>query len=482
MKVIDSLGVMLAAIVLAGSPALAQNEGTLRPVDIAPSAVVLGASPAAPDASVPQDAKVAEEYYRQGLDAIAAKNSEKARQAFIASCAAGGGAACYHIASILDEQETKAAATATPAPALAAATAAVEGDEAVAPEPKAADYYQRACNLNFQHACTVYAGLLQTGEKGVLQDKTKALALFRNACDRNDAGACQSLADATYQGDGVPKDLTSAAELYRKACEFSGAGKTCFNYGLMRERGIGVDADAAEALTYYRRACQRKAEEGCTNLAIRYAEGDGVPQDAELAAGFFSEGCKNGDFNACNNLAYVTRTGKGVAQNSEGAADLYRANCDKGDGAACYGLGQMAMEREPGAGGKAKAYPLFVKACNVNYARGCYNAGLTRWIGWGTGKNLEEGYRWFTKGCGLNDASSCGGAAILTVGRANGEGDEVKGLSPETKAEAMKWLAAGKRIDADNILIKSAEEWLAKAESGEGAEDPAKAIAEETAG
>ena len=189
MKVIDSLGVMLAAIVLAGSPALAQNEGTLRPVDIAPSAVVLGASPAAPDASVPQDAKVAEEYYRQGLDAIAAKNSEKARQAFIASCAAGGGAACYHIASILDEQETKAAATATPAPALAAATAAVEGDEAVAPEPKAADYYQRACNLNFQHACTVYAGLLQTGEKGVLQDKTKALALFRNACDRNDAGA-----------------------------------------------------------------------------------------------------------------------------------------------------------------------------------------------------------------------------------------------------------------------------------------------------
>lgn len=431
-----TLAVGLQAVGLQGQ-ALAQTESEIRSVDIAPSQAVLGPSAITPTSPDTQNPALAEELYKQGHDALAAKDNEKAMTAFVASCTAGSGKSCFNVGLFLDEKP----------------------DEALG---KAADYYQRACNLDFQRACSVYGRFMSTGTADVSQDQVKAAALFRGACDANDAGGCHGLADATYKGEGVTKNLSDAAALYKRACELGAVGDSCFNYGLMREKGMGVDADTTEAIDYYRKACQRKSASGCTNLAIGYAQGDGLPQDKELATSFFSEGCKSGDVIACNNLAYVTRTGEGVPKDSKKAAALYRASCDKGDGAGCLGLGQMAMDSEPGAGGKAKAYPLFVKGCELNNARSCYNAGFTRWIGWGTGDNLEEGFRWFTRGCELNDASSCGGAAMLVTSSARGEDATPRPLSAEELAEAHKWLDKGKRINPDDELVKAVEAWLVR--------------------
>ena len=436
MKLIQSLGALAMAMCLHGA-AFAQTESELRPVDIAPSQAVLGPSAVAPASPDAQNPVLAEELYKQGHDALAAKDNGKAMTAFVASCSAGSGKSCFNVALFLEE----------------------DPDEKIG---KATDYYQRSCNLDFQRACSVYGRFLSTGTAGVSQDPMTAVALFREACDQNDPGGCQYLAEAIYKGEGVTKDFGEAAALFKKACELGAVGENCFNYGLMREKGIGVDADIAEAVEYYRKACARKSESGCTNLAARYAQGDGVPQDRELAVSFFSEGCKRGHVVSCNNLAYVTRTGEGVQQDPKKAAELYRANCDKGDGAGCFGLGQMAMDSEPGAGGKAKSYPLFAKGCELGHAKSCYSAGFTRWIGWGTGENLEEGFRWFAKGCELKDASSCGGAAMLITSRTRGEDKAPRARSAEELAEAHKWLDAGKRIEPDNLLIQSVEDWLAK--------------------
>lgn len=436
MKRVQHICALMLAFCLQGQ-ALAQSEGAIRSVDIAPSQAILGPSavtPTSPDAHNPERA---EELYKQGHDALAAKDDEKAMAAFLGSCTAGSGASCFNVAIFLEEKPN-------------------------ADIGKATDYYQRACNLDFQRACSVYGRFLSTGTPDISQDQVKAAALFRTACEQNDPGGCQNLAEASYRGEGIAKNESEAAALFKKACELGALAENCFNYGLMREKGIGVDADAAEAIEYYRKACTRKSESGCTNLAIRYAQGDGLPQDQALATNFFAEGCKRGHAMSCNNLAYVTRTGEGTPKHPEKAAEIYRASCDKGDGAGCFGLGQMAMESEPGAGGKAKAYPLFVKGCELNDAKSCYNAGLTRWIGWGTDENLEEGFRWFTKGCSLKDAASCGGAAILVTSRARGKDKAPRPMSAEELAEAHKWLDAGKRIDPNNVLVKAVEDWLAK--------------------
>lgn len=436
MKLIQSLCALVMATCLHGA-ALAQSDSAIRSVDIAPSQAVLGPSAIAPTSPDAHNPALAEELYKQGHDALTAKDNGKAMTAFVASCTAGSGKSCFNVALFLEEKP----------------------DEKVG---KAADYYQRSCNLDFQRACSVYGRFLSTGTADVSQDHTKAAALFREACDQNDPGGCQYLAEATYKGEGITRNMGDAAALFKKACELGAVGDNCFNYGLMREKGIGVDADAAEAIDYYRKACTRKSESGCTNLAIRYAQGAGLPQDMELATGFFSEGCKRGHAVSCNNLAYVTRTGDGAPKNSKKAAAIYRESCDKGDGAGCLGLGQMAMDSDPGAGGKAKSYPLFVKGCELGNARSCYNAGFTRWIGWGTGENLEEGFRWFAKGCELKDASSCGGAAMLVTSRSRGKDDEPRPMSAAELVEANKWLDAGKRINPDDLLVKSVEEWLAK--------------------
>jgi hypothetical protein len=58
---------------------------------------------------------------------------------------------------------------------------------------------------------------------------------MENACARGAMGACHALADALYEGNGVPRDKTRAVRLYRQACA-AGLKASCENLPEARAR------------------------------------------------------------------------------------------------------------------------------------------------------------------------------------------------------------------------------------------------------
>jgi TPR repeat protein len=73
---------------------------------------------------------------------------------------------------------------------------------------------------------------------------------------------CVDLGVYYAQGIGVAQDMTKAIELWRRACNGGIAGG-CMNLGMAYDQGFGVTRDAAQAAALYRKACQSGEPRGC---------------------------------------------------------------------------------------------------------------------------------------------------------------------------------------------------------------------------
>ena len=82
-------------------------------------------------------------------------------------------------------------------------------------------------------AVGLYAGLVDDGFKAYEQGNyTKAVKLFRKACDSGVALGCYTLGLMYDAGQGVKQNYSTAAKFFRKACE-SGIAEACNNLGEM---------------------------------------------------------------------------------------------------------------------------------------------------------------------------------------------------------------------------------------------------------
>ena len=59
------------------------------------------------------------------------------------------------------------------------------------------------------------------GNNGITQDLEKAAEMFRKACDGDLESECYSLGVAYAQGKGVPQNNSEALKLYKKSCELT---------------------------------------------------------------------------------------------------------------------------------------------------------------------------------------------------------------------------------------------------------------------
>ena len=70
------------------------------------------------------------------------------------------------------------------------------------------------------------------------------------------------------RGKGTIKDEAKAAELYRKLADNGkGFGPAMFDLGVMIEKGEGVPKNLTEAMTWYRRAADKKEPRAIKRLA-----------------------------------------------------------------------------------------------------------------------------------------------------------------------------------------------------------------------
>ena len=105
------------------------------------------------------------------------------------------------------------------------------------------------------------------------------------------------------------------------------------------QEGVGVVADAAEAVKWHMRAAEAGYVDAQFNLGCCYRDGEGVAVDAAAAVKWFTRAADAGDADAMIGLAVCYEEGTGVAVDFAKSIALYTRAADAGNANAQYMLG-----------------------------------------------------------------------------------------------------------------------------------------------
>ena len=134
--------------------------------------------------------------------------------------------------------------------------ALVLGEGTPANPARGAQVLESACDRGEQSACAILGFLLHSGT-GVPRDEARGIQLSEAACTARVALACANL------GSFVSRTNPSRAlTLYRQACD-AGDGLGCRNLAVSHRDGMATPVDHAEADRFMRRACELGDEPAC---------------------------------------------------------------------------------------------------------------------------------------------------------------------------------------------------------------------------
>jgi uncharacterized protein len=115
-----------------------------------------------------------------------------------------------------------------------------------------------------------------------------------------------------------------------RSLALAGDREAIFLMGTAYDEGLGVDIDAVEAATSYRRAAELDHVLAQYNLGNFYEAGRGVPQDDALAVLWWRRAAEQGDTIPMFRLGTMYETGRGVAQDLRKARDWYERAAARG--------------------------------------------------------------------------------------------------------------------------------------------------------
>jgi hypothetical protein len=169
------------------------------------------------------------------------------------------------VVQLLDRPAATAPSPAPVATGTPGAPAAAAPAEPAVGTPRGPCATAQACDVLCQRghspSCTG-AGVFYLEGRGVPKNDTRALTLFKRACDDSDPPACRHLGDMYRNGQWVPKDPAQAARQYQRSCDL-GDGTGCRLLAAMMEAGEGVPKDVKKARQLKARACKAGDQEAC---------------------------------------------------------------------------------------------------------------------------------------------------------------------------------------------------------------------------
>jgi TPR repeat protein len=129
-------------------------------------------------------------------------------------------------------------------------------------------------------------------------DASRAVALYRKACDRDSARGCVNLGKALADGRGVAKDERRAEALFASACakdEMFG----CAELGKLKiaRASAPTSIEGRTGRVLLARACDADERSACRAYGEVVASID--PREALV---FFTKGCLQGDAHACKRM------------------------------------------------------------------------------------------------------------------------------------------------------------------------------------
>ena len=112
-----------------------------------------------------------------------------------------------------------------------------------------------------------------------------------------------------------------------------------FYLGSLYDAGNGVEANAALATHWFRRAAKGGHVVAQYNMGVAYANGEGVIKDNVNAVRWWRVAADNGSLNAQFNLGIIYLNGDGVQKDAKEAVNWWRMAAEQGDSSAQYNLG-----------------------------------------------------------------------------------------------------------------------------------------------
>jgi TPR repeat protein len=130
------------------------------------------------------------------------------------------------------------------------------------------------CTADDPQACNA-AGVMFEFDEGASSEPAIASGFYSRACDGNYAQGCNNLAWLYLSGHGVPKNQQHAMLLFMTAFDAAriacaqGDASGCLLAGEILYEGRGVDADEAQAVAFFQRACEGGEARGCESVETR---------------------------------------------------------------------------------------------------------------------------------------------------------------------------------------------------------------------
>ena len=224
----------------------------------------------------------------------------------------------------------------------------------------------------------------------------EAVKYFREAAERNHAGAQFNLGDCYYKGHGVPQSYEEAVKWFRKAAEQNYADAQN-RLGFCYQKGYGVPQSYEEAVKWYRKAAEQNYAKAQYNLGLCYDNGYGVPQSYEEAVKWYRKAAKQNyaDAQCCLGICYYN--GNGVSQSYEEAIKWFQKSAEQNNAYAQCWLGSCYYNGNGVSQSYEEAVKWYRKAAEQNIAEAQYNLGFCYKNGYGVPQSYEEAIKWYQK-------------------------------------------------------------------------------------
>jgi len=297
----------------------------------------------------------------------------------------------------------------------------------VEPKERAEALYVRACDLGAARGCLALADGYVYGRFGKDAEKAKSyydqgMKLYAADCEAFDGVACSALANMYAVGRGTDKDEQKALELITRSCKDAGHMDGCVTLGGAHHHArFGLQRDAANAQTFYEKACTAGYATGCFVLAQLLEEE--TPNEAGTRiVELLTKACDAESFPACNEVARRYEIGRGIDKDPAKAYALYMKMCDRGrgqpSGAACTSASAMVDAGAGVAADRKKANELLAKGCKLEHGRACYMLAVRLEEGTGADKDYKRAADIYKQACDHGEPDACDRLAkMYTEGR-----------------------------------------------------------------
>jgi len=254
----------------------------------------------------------------------------------------------------------------------------------------------------------MFTAALDNFKSGDLGRMRKAVDEFVEACEGGAFAACQWAGNRFTRDDVVQPDLPRARVLYGVGCDNDNAS-SCWELGLMFEKGRGGPEDEARAYATFVKGCAGDHTLSCARGANMLRKGEGTKADPVRAMKHLAQLCADKESaSACSSEAWGWREGTGVEQDTAKALSLYRRACNAGYG---HGCNEGAFLLDDGVGrlstDDVEATRLYTLGCDLDHKMSCYNLAYQHMYGDGVTKSQAKADALLEKACRLGKEDAC---------------------------------------------------------------------------